>query len=81
MKTNTKVILLAILSFFAFYLFNQYILCGIGFLLIIGRDSYELSYHMPSYTGIALIASLIVTYTYIIIKKINVLLEEIKKIK
>ena len=81
MKISTKAILLAMISFIAFYLFDQYILCNIGFLLTIGGDEYELSYHTPSYTGIALISSLVVTCTYIIVKKIEKLLEEIKKIK
>lgn len=81
MKISTKAALLAIILFFVFYFFNRYILYAIGFMITVGGDDYELSYHTLSYTGIAFIASLVVTCTYIIVKKIEELLHEIKQIK
>ncbi len=80
MKISTKAVLLAIILFFVFYFFNRYILYAIGFMITVGGDDYELSYHMFSYTGIAFIAS-VVTCTYIIVKKIEEVLHEIKEIK
>ena len=81
MKISTKAVLLAIILFFVFYFFNRYILYAIGFMITVGGDDYELSYHMFSYTGIAFIASLVVTCTYIIVKKIEEVLHEIKELK
>lgn len=81
MLNNGKLILLGIISFVAFFIFNNYILCGVGSLLSIGGDAFTLSYHMPSYTGIAFLASIVITCTTIVVNKINELLIEIRKNK
>ena len=79
MKNDGRLLVLAIVSFIVSFLFNNYILIAVGYLLTIGGDAFTLSYHMPSYTGIAFIASIVITCTAIVINKINELLIELRK--
>lgn len=80
MKLSEKVIVVGIVSFF---------ILGIGALLvgnlvgmiIPGGNEFLNSYFGPLYGGVILVGSIVVSCTYFIVKKINLLLEEIKSIK
>lgn len=74
-----KKVIIAITVFLGFYIFNMFVLYPIGLMMIPGGDDFQNSYHALSYSGIAGLASIIVTCTYIIIDKINQLLKELRK--
>ncbi len=74
-----KKVFIPIIAFFIFYLINLYILSFIGTMLIPGGDEFQISYHSISYSGIAALASIVITCTYIIVEKINELLKELRK--
>lgn len=47
-------------------------------LIIPGGDEFINSYFHPLYTGITFLASTVISCTYILIKKINLLLDKMK---
>lgn len=79
MLKSEKVIIIGIGSFIGLFILNSYFLSYILSFLIVGGDEYVLSYLMPIYSGIALIGAIIICCSYVIIKKINQLREEINK--
>ena len=79
MLKSEKVIIIGIRSFIGLFILNSYFLSYILSFLIVGGDDYVLSYLMPIYSGIALIGAIIICCSYVIIKKINQLREEINK--
>ena len=79
MLKSEKVIVIGIGSFIGLFILNSYFLSYILSFLVIGGDDYVLSYLMPIYSGIALIGTIIICCSYVIIKKINQLREEINK--
>lgn len=77
MNTSNKAILIGVISFFGF-LIGNIILGNIVGLLIPGGDDFLNSYFFPLYTGVTVLISLVISCSYVIVKKINILLEEVK---
>ena len=77
MKTSTKAIIIGITSFIVF-LIGNIILGSIVGVLIPGGDDYMNSYFHPLYTAITILISLVISSTYLIVKKINLLLEKMR---
>lgn len=80
MKTAEKAILIGIISFVVFLIGNIFI-GGIVGLVIPGGDEFINSYFFPLYAGVTVLISLVIACTYIIVKKIEALMDEIKNIK
>lgn len=78
MKTSEKAIIIGIISFVAFTFINLFLGNAIG-IIIPGGDDFLNSYFFPIYAGINTIIALVISCTYIIVNKINLLMEEIKK--
>lgn len=78
MKTTGKAIWLGIISFVVFMFGNFFIGSIIG-VLIPGGDDFMNSYFHPLYAGVCTLAAIIISCTYIIVKKMNMLLEERNK--
>lgn len=70
MKIFLKILIISLISLIVFYIINISIFSFMGSFLFFG-NKVEISYHMFTYTGIMLLCSVIVSCTYIIIKKIN----------
>ncbi len=78
MKITSKAILLGIISFFLF-LFGNIIFGNIVLdFLIPGGDGFINSYFYPLYAAVTLLIALLISCTYLIVKKINLLLEKIE---
>ena len=77
MKTSTKAIIIGVTSFIVF-LIGNIILGSIVGVLIPGGDDYMNSYFHPLYTAITILISLVISSTYLIVKKINLLLEKMR---
>ena len=77
MKTSTKAIIIGVTSFIVF-LIGNIILGSIVGVLIPGCDDYMNSYFHPLYTAITILISLVISSTYLIVKKINLLLEKMR---
>ena len=75
MKTSTKAILLGIISFFVFLIGNIMLGSIVGE-IIPGGDDFLNSYFYPLYTAVTILISLVISSTYVIVKKINQLLEK-----
>ena len=78
MNTSSKAILIGCISFFVF-LYGDLLFGGLVGSIIPGGDDYINSYFYPLYTAITLLISLIISCTYLILKKINLLLEKLKE--
>lgn len=78
MKTSAKAILIGIISFFAFLIGNVTLGSIVG-AIIPGGDDFLNSYFYPLYTAVTLLISLVISCTYLIINKINVLLEKMEE--
>lgn len=74
MKTSSKAIIIGIISFVVF-LIGNITLGSIVDTIIPGGDDYMNSYFYPLYTAITILISIVISSTYLIIKKINLLLE------
>ena len=77
MNTSSKAILIGCISFFIFLYANLLFGELVGS-LIPGGDDYINSYFYPLYTAVTLLSSLVISCTYLIIKKINLLLEKME---
>ena len=77
MKTSTKAIIIGITSFVVFLIGNITLGSIVGE-LIPGGDDYMNSYFYPLYTAITILISLVISSTYLIVKKINLLLEKME---
>ena len=78
MKTSSKAILIGIISFFVFLIGNVTLGSIVG-AIIPGGDDFLNSYFYPLYTAVTLLISLVISCTYLIINKINVLLEKMEE--
>ena len=76
MKTSSKAILIGIISFVVFLIGNITLGSIVG-TIIPGGDDYMNSYFHPLYTAITILISIVISSTYLIIKKINLLLEKL----
>lgn len=75
MKTSSKAILIGIFSFVIFLIGNITLGSIVG-AIIPGGDDYMNSYFYPLYTAITILISLVISSTYLIVKRINLLLEK-----
>lgn len=75
MKISSKAVLIGIISFVAF-LFGDIILGSIVGSIIPGGDDFINSYFLPLYAGITVLIALVISCTYVIVKKIDFLLEK-----
>ena len=76
MKTSSKAILIGIISF-AVFLIGNITLGSIVGTIIPGGDDYMNSYFYPLYTAVTILLSIVISSTYLIVKKINLLLEKL----
>lgn len=76
MNVSEKAVVIGVISFIVFGFVNLY-LGGFINAALGGGDAY----FYPVYAGVTMLCSLVVSCTYIIVKKINVLLDEIKGLK
>lgn len=77
MNLMKKALLLGIISFFIF-LFGNTMMGNIVGLIIPGGDEFVNSYFHPLYAGITFLIATVISCTYIIVKKINLLLDKMK---
>ena len=77
MKISSKAIIIGIISF-AVFLIGNFTLGSIISLFIPGGDGFMNSYFYPLYTATTILLSLVISSTYLIVKKINLLLEKIE---
>ena len=75
MKTSSKAIIIGIISFVVFLIGNITLGSVVG-AIIPGGDDYMNSYFHPLYTAVTILISLVISSTYLIVKKINLLLEK-----
>ena len=75
MKTSTKAIIIGVTSFIVF-LIGNIILGSVVGAIIPGGDDYMNSYFHPLYTAVTILISLVISSTFLIVKKINLLLEK-----
>ena len=75
MKTSSKAIIIGIISFIVFLIGNITLGSIVGS-IIPGGDDYMNSYFYPLYTAITILISLVISSTYLIVKKLNLLLEK-----
>ena len=75
MKTSSKAIIIGIISFVVF-LIGNIILGSVVGAIIPGGDDYMNSYFHPLYTAVTILISLVISSSYLIVKKINLLLEK-----
>ena len=75
MKTSSKAIIIGIISFVVFLIGNITLGSIVG-TIIPGGDDYMNSYFYPLYTAITILISIVISSTYLIVKKINLLLEK-----
>jgi hypothetical protein len=78
MKILSKAIIIGIISF-AVFLFGNFALGAIIGLFIPGGDDFMNSYFYPLYTATTILLSLVISSTYLIVKKINLLLEKMEE--
>ena len=76
MKTSSKAIIIGIISFVVFLIGNITLGSIVG-AIIPGGDDYMNSYFHPLYTAITILISIVISSTYLIVKKINLLLEKL----
>ena len=76
MKMSSKAVLIGIVSFVVF-LFANIFLGSIVASVIPGGDDYMNSYFIPLYVGVNILIALVISATYLIVKKINLLIEEL----
>jgi len=62
-----------------FYIFNLFIMSMIGQFIFVG-DSFTISYHMFTYTGLMTLCGVVTVYTCIIVGKLNEIKHEFDKI-
>lgn len=78
MNIMKKAILLGVVSFLIF-LYGNMMIGDIVELLIPGGDEFMNSYFQPLYGGIIVLISIVISCTYILVKKINLLLDKMKE--
>ena len=75
MKPSSKAVMIGCISFFVF-LYGNLLFGGLVGSLIPGGDDFINSYFYPLYTAVTLLISLIISCTYLILKKINLLFRQ-----
>lgn len=75
MKISSKAIIIGIISFFGFLIGNIILGDFVG-LVVPGGDDFINSYFFPLYAGVTLLIALVISCTYLIVKKIDLLLEK-----
>ncbi len=75
MKTSSKAVIIGIVSFFIFLIGNVMFGNIVG-LIIPGGDDFLNSYFYPLYTAVTTMISLLISCTYLIVKKIDMLMEK-----
>ena len=75
MKTSTKAIIIGIITFVVFLVGNIWLGSLVG-VIIPGGDDFINSYFYPLYTAVTILISIVISSTYFIVKKINLLLEK-----
>lgn len=80
MKTVLKAIFIGVISFFV-CLYGNYMFAGTVEAMIPGGDPLLNSYFRPLYTAVTLLISLVISCSYLIVQKINLLLEKIEEAK
>ena len=78
MKPSSKAVMIGCISFFVF-LYGNLLFGGLVGSLIPGGDDFINSYFYPLYTAVTLLISLIISCTYLILKKINLLLDKMEE--
>lgn len=73
-----KKILKGIIAMIIFYIFNMFIMSIIGRIIFVG-DKVTISYHLFTYTGLMTLCGVIIVCTYIIIEKLNEILDYIRR--
>lgn len=76
MKTSSKAIVIGLVCFFVF-LIGNITLGSIVDLIIPGGDDYLNSYFLPLYTAVTILIALVISCTYLIVKKINLVLDKL----
>ena len=76
MNTSSKAIIIGIISFVVFLIGNITLGSIVG-AIIPGGDDYMNSYFHPLYTAITILISIVISSTYLIVKKINLLMEKL----
>lgn len=75
-----KAFLIAAGTFLGFFFLNMIVLTFVVSLFPLGGDPFYNSYFLPIYAGLAGLAAIVATCTYIIVKKIHTLVNELNKI-
>ena len=75
MKISSKAIIIGIISFVVFLIGNITLGSIVGE-IIPGGDDYMNSYFYPLYMAITLLIAIVISSSYLIIKKINLLLKK-----
>lgn len=75
MKTSKEAWLIGIVSFVAFFLGGIFF-SGVPGLIIPGGNDFQNTYFYPLYVGINILIALVISCSYVIITKLNRLLEE-----
>lgn len=76
MKTSSKAIIIGIVCFFVFLIGNIMLGSMVG-IIIPGGEDYLNSYFLPLYTAVTILIALVISCTYLIIRKLNLLLEKV----
>ena len=77
MKMVLKAIFIGVISFFV-CLYGNFLFAGTVEAMIPGGDGVVNSYFYPLYTAVTLLISLVISCTYLIVQKINLLLEKME---
>ena len=80
LKTVLKAIFIGVISFFVCLIGNLLLGAAVD-AMIPGGDEFLNSYFHPLYTAITLLISLVISCTYLIVQKINLLLAKIEDTK
>ena len=80
MKMVLKAIFIGVISFFVCLFGNLLLGAAVG-AMIPGGDAFLNAYFHPLYTAVTLLISLVISCTYLIVQKINLLLEKIEDTK
>lgn len=75
MEASSKAVILGTVCFFVFLIGNIVLGSVVG-LLIPGGDDYMNSYFYPLYTVVTMLIALVISCTYLIVRKINQVLEK-----
>lgn len=77
MKTAEKVIAIGVISFIGSFFLNIAVGGMLGAVIPSG-DGFANSYFYPLYTGVVVLTAIVISCTYLIVKKINLLINQLK---